>query len=151
MSRSLERHLYLTLALAIVLAGLAAGAGSFWLAYDDAYEFQDDTLRQIAALAERQTDGPAFEGDAAPDDPESRIIVLRLPQDVRPNWLPADTTAGFHTFDRPDGRVRVLVRQTKRGGRIAVAQGTEVRDELAVASALRTPLPSPCCCRSWYG
>lgn len=141
MNRSLERHLSRTLALAIFLAGLAAGAASFWFAYGEAQEFQDDTLRQIAALAERQVKGPAFEGDAAPDDQESRIIVLRLPQDARPNWLPADITVGFHTLNDPEGRFRVLVRRTMRGDLIAVAQGTDVRDELAIDSALRTIAP----------
>lgn len=141
MRRSLERNLSRTLALAIFLSGLAAGAASFWFAYGEAQEFQDDTLRQIAALAERHINEPAFEGDVSPDDQESRVIVLRLPQDTRPGWLPAGLTAGFHTFDGPDGRYRVLVRNAKRGAFIVVIQGTGVRDELAVDSALRTIAP----------
>lgn len=141
MSKSLERHLSRTLALALLLAGLAAGAAAFWFAYGEAQEFQDDSLRQIAALAERQVKGPAFEGDAAPDDQESRIIVLHLPQDARPSWVPADITAGFHTLSSAEGRFRVLVRRKPRGGLIAVAQGTDVRDELAIDSALRTVAP----------
>lgn len=141
MSRSLARHLSRTLALAILLAGLAAGAASFWFAYGEAQEFQDDTLQQIAELVERQASGPAFEGDASPKDRESRIIVLHLPQDARPSWLPADMPAGFHTLKGPEGRLRMLVRLTKHGAFIAVAQGTDVRDELAIESALRTIAP----------
>lgn len=51
MNRSLQRHLSLMLGMAIVLAGLAATVGSFILAYGEAKEFQDDTLRQIAVLS----------------------------------------------------------------------------------------------------
>ncbi|MDA8256550.1 MAG: ATP-binding protein [Betaproteobacteria bacterium] len=125
MSKSLERHRSRTLALALLLAGLAAGAAAFWFAYGEAQEFQDDSLRQIAALAERQVKGPAFEGDAAPDDQESRIIVLHLPQDARPSWVPADITAGFHTLSGAEGRFRVLVRRTPRGGLISVVASPE--------------------------
>lgn len=140
MSRSLERHLSRTLALAILLAGFVAGAASFWFAYGEAQEFQDGTLRQIAALAERQANGTAFEGDVVPDDRESRVIVLHLPQDIRPGWLPANMTAGFYTLNSPEGRYRVLAHRTKRG-LIVIAQGIDVRDELAIDSALRTVAP----------
>ena len=50
MNRSLQRHLSLTLGSAIVFASLAAALASFILAYFEAREFQDDTLRQIALL-----------------------------------------------------------------------------------------------------
>ena len=141
MSRSLQRHLSSTLALTIVLAGLAACAISFALADDDAHEFQDDTLRQVASLAQRQADTSAFEGDAAPEDQESRIMVLRLPQDPRPAWLPADAATGFHTFDGAQAQYRVLIRQAKTGSQIVVAQATDVRNELAIDSAVRTLAP----------
>ena len=141
MSRSLERHLSRTLALAIVLAGLVAGSASFFFAYVEAQEFQDDTLRQIAALAEMQENGPAFDGGGTLDDEESRVIVLRLPKDPRPQWLPADLSAGFHTLVGPDGRLRVFVLQDGYGGRIAAGQATEVRKEAAINSALRTLAP----------
>ena len=51
MRGSLQRRLTLTLALAIVVAGLVAAAASFVFGYFEAQELQDDTLRQIAALA----------------------------------------------------------------------------------------------------
>ena len=141
MSRSLERHLSRTLALAIVLAGLVAGSASFVFALMEAQEFQDDTLRQIAALAKSQGKDPALEGIAALNDQESRVIVLRLPRDARPQWLPADLSAGFYTLVGPDGRLRVFVRQDGYGGQIAAAQATDVRDEAAINSGLRTLAP----------
>lgn len=141
MSRSLESHLSRTLALAIFLAGLVAGLVSFGFAYLEAQEFQDDTLRQIAALAKSQGKDPALEGIAALNDQESRVIVLRLPRDARPQWLPADLSAGFHTLVGPDGGLRVFVRQDGYGRQIAAAQATDVRDEAAINSGLRTLAP----------
>ena len=49
MRGSLQRRLTLTLALAIIVAGLIAASASFVFGYFEAQELQDDTLRQIAA------------------------------------------------------------------------------------------------------
>ncbi len=141
MSRSLERHLSRTLALAIVMAGLVAGSASFVFAYLEAQEYQDDTLRQIAALAKSQGKGPALGGAGALQDQESQVVVLRLPRDPRPQWLPADLPAGFHTLAGPDGQMRVFAREDGHGGRIAAAQATDMRDETAINSGLRTLAP----------
>lgn len=141
MNRSLERHLSRTLALSIVMAGLVAGSASFVFAYLEAQEYQDDTLRQIAALTKNPGKGPAPESVEAVKDPESRVVVLRLPLDPRPQWLPADLPAGFHTLAGPDGQMRVFAREDGRGGRIAAAQATDMRDETAINSGLRTLAP----------
>ncbi len=143
MNRSLQRHLSLMLALAIFLVGLLASLVSFYFAYSEAVEFQDDSLRQIAAL----TVGNGAEEmrlDAAnrvAADPESRIRIIRLPQDTRPAWLPAGVREGFHTLDDVSGRMRVFVRDARSGGRVIIAQPTDARDEIAFNSALRTLLP----------
>ena len=147
MSRSLERHLSRTLALAIVLACLVAGAASFGFAYVEAQEFQDDTLRRIAVLADSEhlpRAGQASDGGGADNDPEDRVLVMRLPPDAGTNlpaWLPSGLPPGFHTLGDSGGRWRVFVRQTKSGQGIAVAQETEVRNEMAENSALRTLVP----------
>ena len=141
MSRSVERHLSRTLALSIVMAGLVAGSASFVFAYLEAQEYQDDTLRQIAALTKNPGKGPAPESVEVLKDPESRVVVLRLPMDPRPQWLPAELSAGFHTLAGPDGQMRVFVRQDGSGGRIAAAQATDMRDETAINSGLRTLAP----------
>ena len=141
MNRSLERHLSRTLALSIVMAGLVAGSASFVFAYLEAQEYQDDTLRQIAALTKNPGKGPALDGVGALEDQESQVVVLRLPLDPRPPWLPADLPAGFHTLVGPDGQMRVFVREDGHGGRIAAAQATDMRDETAINSGLRTLAP----------
>ena len=48
MTRSLQKNLSLTLSGALLLAALLAASVSFWLAYDEAAEAQDDLLRQVA-------------------------------------------------------------------------------------------------------
>ncbi|HRX71922.1 MAG: two-component sensor histidine kinase [Candidatus Competibacteraceae bacterium] len=159
MKRSLRRHLSLTLGSAIVLAGLAAALASFGLAYFEAKEFQDDMLRQIAML---HVNGPSTfrvlesphrdTGEIPISDPESRIIVIHLPRDARPDWihLPRDAKStwvasdlppGLHTLNTRSGSLRVLVRDMPAGERLIVAQLTTVRDELALSSALQTLIP----------
>lgn len=142
MNRSLQWRLSRALALAIVLIGLAAGAASFVFAYEEAQEFQDDTLRQIAALA----DADHLRGsghDRTDIDPDARVMILRLPSAgaVNTTWLPSGMQPGLHTLDGPGGRWRVFVRETQSGTRIAAAQATEGRDEIAIDSALRTMVP----------
>jgi two-component system, OmpR family, sensor kinase len=133
-SASLQRQLSLTLAGVIVAAGLAAAGGSFVAGYYEAQEFQDDALRQISALAPSATPHPEKES-------ESRILVMRLPSDSRPEWLPAKPAPGFQTFDGEHERMRAFVRALPSGETVVVAQATNVRDELALNSALRTLVP----------
>jgi two-component system OmpR family sensor kinase len=133
-SRSLQRQLSITLAWVIVVSGLAAAAVSLVFGYHEVQEFQDDTLRQIAALA------PQGDPSAAGDN-ESRIIVLRLPTQDRPLWMPEGLAPGFHILYQGSERLRVYVRTLPSGERLVVAQPTAVRDELALNSAVRTLLP----------
>jgi two-component system OmpR family sensor kinase len=139
--RSLERHLTFTLAAVILFTGIVAGGASFFLAYHDAQELQDDMLRQVAALARRSPDGPQTDGSGGLEDPETRVIVVRFARDPRPSWLPADLPAGLHTLTGGRETWRVYVHDDGRFGRLAVAQSTQVRDEIAMNGALRTVVP----------
>ncbi len=147
MSNSLQQRLSFWLSIAIVATGVLAAAVSFWLAYDEAQEFQDDSLRQIAILVDADrlpSEGQRSVG-ALDNDPEERIVVQRLTAlgdlDRAQLALPADLRAGFHTLDLGRTRWRVYVRTVKSGERIAVAQATQVRSEAARDSAQRTLLP----------
>jgi two-component system OmpR family sensor kinase len=141
MSRSLQRHLSRTLAVVILLAGLLAGVASFVFAYQDAQEFQDDMLRQVAAIAAGRGAQRPYEGGAHLDDSEARIIVLHLPPDQAPDWLAGSLGPGLHTLTGAHDRWRVFVRDDGHRARIVVAQATDARDELAIGSALRTLTP----------
>lgn len=145
MARSLQRHLSLTLSAAISGAGVIASIVSFYFSYSEAEEFQDDALRQVAALS--VGGGPEVQRLLAASksirDPESRIQVIRLPQDPKPDWLPENIAMGFHTLEGPSdqGAQRILVRGGEDNHRIVVIQSTQSRDEIARDSALRTLIP----------
>ncbi len=105
MRRSLQWRLSLILGSAILLAALVAAAISFLVAYHEATEFQDDMLRQIASLAARDSGGAPrigapdqLLGEEVLDNAEAYIHVIRLPEDIRPDWLAEDLQAGFHTL-----------------------------------------------------
>lgn len=153
LNASLQRRLALALVLCIGVVALVAGAFSFATAYDEARELQDDVLLQVALLVDRQRLDPV---PAAPDahfkahDDGTRVIVQRLGA-VDPAGrhvddggvlpIPPTLADGLHTLELGGESFRVLVRTTAAGTRIAVAQESDLRDELAQGSALRTLLP----------
>ncbi|MDB5731013.1 MAG: two-component sensor histidine kinase [Variovorax sp.] len=148
--RSLQFRLSAWLSSAILAVAVAAGVLSFAGAYGEAIEMQDDQLRQIAALLQRQQlpGAPAarrVEGVVA--DPESRVVVQRLAAPGAPELggelpgLPANLPDGLQTVELDQRTWRVFVRTLAPGSRIAVGQRTAVRDEIARDSALRTLTP----------
>ena len=153
LNASIQRKLSFSLSLAILVVAVVAGIFSFVSAFDEAHALQDDTLRQIAALFDRQHLPLArLEGDrrAKDSDEESRVIVQYLADGEKALGegdagvtlpLPITLSDGLHTLDVGGEPFRVLVTTTASGERIAVAQETGVRDEIARASALRTVMP----------
>lgn len=131
--------------MAVLLCGVVAALVAFYFAYSEAQEFQDDTLRQIAALSAggRSEIQQLDAASKVVEDPESRIRVVRLPAGPRPEWLPQGIEPGFHTLAEiaGQGEMRAFVRDTGNGGRLVVAQSTESRNEIALNSTLRTLIP----------
>ena len=151
MTRSLERHLIRTMLLVILFIGVSAGAISYIFAFEEAQEFQDNTLLQIASLADIRyvfNESPDINSistsNNGDEDTENHVMVIRLQHDKLPaniEWTPSDLSQGFQTVDSPQGHWRVYVQKAKTGERIAVAQLTEVRNEAASDSAQRTLVP----------
>lgn len=156
LNESIQLKLSWSLSLAIVVMAVLAGVFSFVAAFNEAHELQDDTLEHVAKLFDRQTLARADPVDSSnagsvqdkPDD--SRVIVQHLAGGAQaagatdasaPLALPATLSDGLHTLQVNGQTLRVLVKTTARAERIAVAQETEVRDEIARDSALRTLLP----------
>jgi len=152
LSESVQLRLSVALSLTIVLVAVAASAFVFVSALDEAHELQDDTLRQVAMLYDRQhmtlhyPEGPALEGD----DEESRVIIQHLADgsqalangdETLPLPLPATLVDGLATVNVGGEAFRVLVHSTSRGERIAVAQEVGARDKDARESAWRSLLP----------
>ncbi|MCX2546790.1 ATP-binding protein [Pseudomonas sp. COW5] len=149
---SVQLRLSVTLSLAILLVALLAAAFAFVSALDEAHEMQDETLRQVAALYDRQQMTLHYPAAQAVDDDneESRVIVQYLADGSQavgnddallPLPFPTTLSDGLSTLKVTGEDFRVLVRTTARGERIVVAQETGVRDKEARESAWRSLLP----------
>ncbi|MGB7650641.1 MAG: ATP-binding protein [Gallionella sp.] len=138
MKRSLQSQLSLLLGGAVILMGVIATIASFYLAYAEAKELQDDMLKQIAAQSLSSGISQNL-NDSDLNDPESRIYILHLPRDVQPAWLGRSLTTGLHSINAGNLHWRVFVNDQK-DSRTVVYQSTEANDEIAFNSALRTLL-----------
>lgn len=150
---SIQLRLSWALALAIVLVALAAGAFSFASAFAEAQELQDDLLYQIASLVQQR--GVALSADShlyrlEDRDHDSTVFVELLEPDAAAaaasgsaaaDPLPAALALGLHTIESREGALRVLVTTLADGGKVAVAQTTSARNDVALSNALRTLLP----------
>ncbi len=150
---SLQIRLSLWLSVVILSVALVAGIFAFYSAFEEAHDFQDDVLRQVAALFDRHhLNVPQSEdsGRAAGNDPESHVFVELLSASpsrgagrvAAPSLaLPHNLRDGMQTVKVGNETYRVLVRTLSSGERLAVAQETDVRDEIARDSSLRTLMP----------
>ena len=150
---SIQLKLSLCLSLAIFLVAMVAGVFSFVSAFDEAHELQDDTLRQIAALFDQQHLPLPHLGDrgrSPHSDEDSRVIVQYLSSSKQtsgkeaegtPLPLPNTLSDGLHTVEAGGKPFRVLAKTTANNEKIAVAQETDARDDIALDSALRTVMP----------
>ncbi|MCE1273010.1 MAG: ATP-binding protein [Chlorobiales bacterium] len=148
MKLSLQRRLTLMLSGAIVVAALVAATASFYFSYQEAKEFQDDMLRQIAELQIRSVGkSEAAEALSEPStivslsDPESMIRILHFRKTNTPEWLRGSLLPGFHTVRQGGAFMRLFIVQSPSMITVVV-QPTDTRDEIAIGSALRTLLPA---------
>jgi two-component system OmpR family sensor kinase len=153
LNESVQLKLSFTLSLAILMVAIVAGVFSFLTAFDEAHELQDDVLRQVAQLMDRHRLSPApptTDARVGDVDEESRVIVQRLgeanPSPVGVDAggtlsLPDNLSVGLHTLEVGGETFRVLVKTTAVGERIAVAQESGLRNEIARDGALRTVMP----------
>lgn len=150
---SLQFRLSLWLSMAILSVALIAGVFAFFSAFDEAHELQDDMLRQVATLFDRHhlaVPQKGVSGTASDSDAESRVFVQLLsssPSSISsgdanpPLALPKNLLDGLQTVRTGNETYRVLVRTLSTGQRLAVAQETAVRDEIARDSSLHTLMP----------
>ncbi|VVD76592.1 two-component sensor histidine kinase [Pandoraea capi] len=153
---SIRLRLSLWLSIAILVFAVIAGVISFGAAFDEAHELQDDVLRQVAALVDNNNlPASEFRNIQAPQTSgeDARVVVQRLSMAPPPGSGVSDGDDKLPlplTLTMPDGlatvpvggeHYRVLAKTLKSGERIAVAQETDVRDEIARNSAIRTVMP----------
>lgn len=145
---SLQRRLLYWIAGVTIVSSLAAGAASFILAFREAQELQDEQLRQVSLLVERSGKaadvlvGPV--GNVDSNDPDAQIIICQLGADATNGSLeklPINLPEGFLTLKSRGTDWRLFVNTLPDRTRIATAQMTSVRNEIARDSGLRTLLP----------
>ncbi|MEB4591607.1 ATP-binding protein [Candidatus Thiothrix sp. Deng01] len=143
-NRSLQQNLNRWMLSAVLVFSLLAGAVSGWTAFDEARELQDSLLQQVAALVANRARSISLPVDV---DPEDTLVVQRLGDTDRQSLpIPPNLPDGLHTLDFAGIGWRVYVytaspAASSQGGRFAVSQQTEARDEVAWGSGLRTLLP----------
>ncbi len=143
---SLRRTALVWMTVLLALVGLATAVISYRLARDQAGEFLDGQLRQVALNA-----GAGLPAAAAPggvdQDPEDRLAVTIWNADggvahasrSDPN-IPRQKEAGFSDVMAAGERWRVYT-ATERGRAVQVAQRMTVRDEIAQGAALGAAAP----------
>ncbi|ANY90763.1 MULTISPECIES: ATP-binding protein [Pseudomonas] len=153
LNHSLQLRLSLALSIAILLVAIITGAFSYVSAFDEALEFQDNSLRQVAALYTRQ--GMTFRYPTkrvatTGDDEETRIVIQYVEDGSKvshgddsqlPLPIPTSIVDGISTVKVGDEPFRVLVGQDAAGARFVVAQEIDSRNRDARDSAWRALLP----------
>jgi two-component system, OmpR family, sensor kinase len=147
-SRSLTLQLSAWIGCVIVAVGVLACGFSFAFAYQEARELQDGQLKEIAALIDSRA--LAFTGSRpsveSSQDADVKVVIDRL-SDTRTGVAQAaglvisKAPDGFHDLNGHGQRWRVNIRTLRSGERIAVAEPSALRDEIARDGALRTLVP----------
>ncbi len=146
MKNSIQKKLFVWLSIAILGISLLASGISFWLAFNEAQEFQDDALRQIALLVDTYKTPLEEESvlESMDSDPKRIVVqpVIASPSSLPPLLkLPDNLTTGFHTLEIDGLYWRVYIYATILGNHVAVAQEAKIRKVMARDSALLTLLP----------
>ncbi|SAK82690.1 integral membrane sensor signal transduction histidine kinase [Caballeronia catudaia] len=146
--RSMTSRLTWWIAPVVVALSVIAGGASFGAAYHEANKLQDGHLREIGALIDARklvlnTASVAWQGS---QDSDVRLVIARLgpSQDganAAPITVPATLPDGLHNLEADGANWRVDVRTLHSGERIAVAELSMIRDEIATDGALRTLFP----------
>jgi len=152
LTNSLQFRLAAGLSALVIALALGAGAFSFWTAFEEANELQDDQLRQMAALIDQHEVPVESPRPGAPErgvDPDLQFVVKVIGSpaasaaaDSGPlSLLPPTVADGLQTVVVDRESWRLYVRPLHTGAKLVVGQQTAARDEIARTGALRTVLP----------
>ncbi|MBS0546151.1 MAG: two-component sensor histidine kinase [Proteobacteria bacterium] len=148
--RSLQWRLFAGISIMLLAFSLAFGVWSFTSAFQEAHEFQDDLLRQIAFIAQRGNSAESVQADAAAlpeSNRDMRVVVWSLPLDMDASStrssipLPMGLRDGLQTVQIDGSSWRLFVHSLHDQRRIVVGQRTAVRNENAVDSGTWTVVP----------
>lgn len=151
MRYSIQRRLSVALSLAILLTAAVSCALTFWLALDEAHELQDDTLSQIAHVVSYapMDDGTLNRTARRMEDNNDVSIYIdylspsgqSLPGSTIRFQLPVSVKDGFQDISVRGQGYRILIHSLSPDRRVVIGQRTEVRNEIAFDSAVRTLIP----------
>jgi len=151
LTSSLQFRLSLAMSIVIAIVAAIGGTVGYQSAFHDANELQDDQLREVAAMVNAKL------LDLGQVDPIVRVGVIDKESHVALQVLsgsggysktstepgvafPQDLPDGMQTV-RSGKKWRVFVTTLKSGQRLAVAQRTALRNEIARHAAIRTVMP----------
>ena len=136
LQRELRRWIILTAFAFVLLGAIIAGGVAFY----QARELQDHTLKEIASLV-----GAGKINDSAMlyhDIETSTVIINELGEKQHIPIIPLDSKDGLQTMRLDGGNWRVLIiTQPTSKRRFSIAQQTELRDKIAMSSSLSVFLP----------
>lgn len=134
--RSLQWRLAFWLTLFISLTAAVGGIAAFVLAYEDAHEWQDEQLKQVAGLVVQARAWPLEEQSLRVKDIDSdvRVSVERLPAGV-------GYRQGFISLSDGKHGLRAYRQPLPDGSWLQVSQRTELRDEFAWSAGEITLVP----------
>jgi two-component system OmpR family sensor kinase len=150
---SIQLRLSVALSCFTLCAALLGGLSSFFLAYREANELQDQGLESVmrtARVPTRNTPLSARILAAEFDDEQPKVIIRPLSSAkgsrqsgalAQRHVLSQDLADGFQTITLGAHVYRVLVGRNGFGERFAVLQDTAFRNDMARDSAIRTVLP----------
>lgn len=151
MRKSVQYRLSASLFTTIFFMGLLSGSLTFMMALDEAHELQDNTLNEIARMlrfSPEKENIPNLLAQSMEGDKEAKIVVeYRTPsRQVIPASdihfdLPDNINDGFQDVQSGDNRYRILVHQLSPQFTVVIGQRSDVRDEIAFDSALRSLIP----------
>lgn len=152
LTNSLQFRLAAALSALVIALALGAGTFSFWTAFEEANELQDDQLRQMAALVDQHDVPMESLRPGSPErgaDPDLQFVVQLIGAPSAATVagsgpvlvLPENLSDGLQTAVIGRESWRLHVRPLHTGARLVVGQQTAARDEIARTGALRTVLP----------
>jgi len=140
LQRALTRQILGIAAILTVVGGLLSAG----LAFMEAKEIQDSLLREVTALVQRNGLKPLAVSGQETEGEEIALFIQGIDPPTENGYfsLPADLENGLQTRSLKGENWRILVTtKAASGERFLVAQQTELRDDLALASALNVFLP----------
>jgi two-component system, OmpR family, sensor kinase len=134
MNPSLQHQIVRKLSIAILVTGTLAGIATFYFAYSDAQEVQDDTLALIASLVSHQNTDTIIQGDIRQGEEASNVAVIHSAPQLIPRFRSTPIIQGFQSLVISGEKTRILLKTDALGHQVIVAQNTEARDDLAIDS-----------------